>query len=508
MIRTSCRPGIIVHNILLNLYFKCGDMSTARQLFDKMPVRDAVTWNSLISGYCQMGFNGSALDAFRNARNGRIGLDQYSYAGALGVCAGSHDLKHGRIVHGLVVVNGLLNSSFVVNSLMDMYSKCGMIDDVRLVFDRAKEVNEDSWNLLVSAYAKACCPEVAVEILVRMHRSDVRLNNFAICTALKACHASLYYEEIRRVIHGCVVKIGLDLDLFVGSVMVDLYAKGGRLEEAIKIFENIPNPNAVVFSAMIAGFCRLGNEMSREFRTGALKLYHEMLRRRIRPSKYTLKSVLEACNLTNQIEFGRQVHAHVILNGLEIDGFIGRALISLYSNSGLLADSLKCFGVVSQEDVFVWGTMVNAYIHNGHLEKALDLFEEMLSLGLNPDGFTLSSLISGCSDTGLIRIGEEIHAYVIKSGLDSYNVCCNSLIDMYNKTGKIEAAIRVFEQMDCLDGSSWFGMVLGYGVNGYGKEAVELFEEIERRGFTMGESVFLAILTACSHCGLVEEGIR
>ncbi|KAJ4757091.1 Pentatricopeptide repeat-containing protein [Rhynchospora pubera] len=503
------RPRLFAHNLLLHLSCKCRFVSTAHQLFDTMPQRDSITWTPLCSryGYSQVDFNDTSLHASRDEGNAGVLLDRHTYARAIAVCAKSQHLNHGRIIHGLAVVNGLINSPFVVNCLMDMYLKCGMIDDVRLVFDQAKERDKTSWNSLISAYAKVGWPHVAVDVLGWMHRYGVRLTYSALSTVVKACN-SLHCEEISRMIHGCVVKIGLDLDMYVGSALVDLYAKNAGLEEAIEIFKNIPSPNLVAFNALIAGFCRLGNEANNGIKVEALKLYRKMLRRRIQPSKCTYKSVLEACSLTYQIEFGRQVHAHVVVNGLEKDGYIACALISLYSKSGIISGCLKCFDLVSKKNIFVWGRMVNAYIRNGHLKKALELFKEILSLKLHPDSFILSSLVNGCLSMGLILIGKEIHAYMVKSGFDGFTVCCNSLISIYSTVGDIENAIRVFKEIDRIDDSSCCSMILGYGVNGDGREALELFKEMENHGVIMGTTVFLAILTACSHCGLVEEGIR
>ncbi|KAI4981729.1 hypothetical protein ZWY2020_022221 [Hordeum vulgare] len=180
------------------------------------------------------------------------------------------------------------------------------------------------------------------------------------------------------MLHGCVVKVGLDLDMFVGSAMVDIYAKNGGLEEAIKVFDCIPNQNAVVYGAMIAGFARLGND---------------------------------PCP--------------------EDDEFIANALLNLYSKARSVSDSLRCFHMTPRQDVVTWTSIITAFAHDENFEKALGLFLEFLSLGKEPDPFTLLSVMNACA-----------------------------AISMYRNIGDVEASKKTFEQITCLDIFSWSTMIL------------------------------------------------
>ncbi|RRT43664.1 hypothetical protein B296_00056236 [Ensete ventricosum] len=508
MIRASYRPGLFMHNVLVNMYCWCGDPTTARQVLDRMLVRDAATWNILAAGYSRVGYCGRALDVFREARSAGVGLDRFSYAGALSASGDCGDARTGRMVHGMAVVSGLSRRAFVTNSLMDMYSKCGMINEVRLVFDHAEELDEVSWNSLLSAYVSVGWPEVAVNILVWMHRSGVKLNSFALGSILKACSGMRDSDDVRRMMHGCVTKVGLDLDLFVGSAMLDMYAKNGGLEEAIKIFECIPNPSVVVFNAMIAGFSRLGTKSSGKDRFKALSLFREMLRRQIKPSKFTFKSVLEACMSVHAFRCGRQIHAHVIINNLQDDEFIGSALISLYSTSNLTMESLSCFQMTPKQEIFTWTSMISAFTQNEQYEMALSLFKELLGLRRKLDQSIISSVITACSHMGMLRIGEQIHGYATKLGHDMFTDCGNSLINMYTKTGDAGASIRIFQNIGGLDVFSWSAMISSYALHGNAGDALVLFEKMKECRAVPDHVTFLAVLTACSHGGLVDEGFR
>jgi pentatricopeptide repeat protein len=510
MLRAGHRPGLFLRNNLLAVYCRCGDMRGARILFDRMPRRDAVSWNTLIAGYSSSLGSSTrlALSAFRDARGSGIQADRFTYAAVLAACGGAGDGRTGRAAHGLAVASGLAQDAFLTNSIIDMYAKCGMIDEVRLVFDRAEERDEASWNLLLSAYVRMGWPEVAVHVLVWMHRSGIKLDSFALGGILKACSELEGSEDLRRMLHGCVVKVGLDLDMFVGSAMVDMYAKNGGLEEAIKVFDCIPNQNAVVYGAMIAGFARLGNDPCPEVRIEAVRLFSNLLRMRIRPSKFTFKSVLEVCNLTDAVHCGRQIHAHVIFNGFQGDEFIANALINLYSTARSVNDSLRCFHMTPKQGVVTWTSMITAFTHDENFEKALDLFIEFLSIGKEPDQFTLSSVMNACAALSLPATCKQLHCYTVKSGLDQFTVCGDSQITMYRNIGDVKASKKTFEQITCLDTYSWSTMVLSYAVHGHESEALELHQKMKNCGVIIDNIAFLAVLVACSQQGLVDEGFR
>ncbi|CAN6286225.1 unnamed protein product [Urochloa humidicola] len=509
MLRAGCLPGLFLRNNLLAAYARCGDMRHARLVFDGMPRRDAVSWNTLIAGYSSQGSARLALGAFRDARrDGAVAVDRFTYSTVLATCGGARDGRSGRVAHGLAVVSGLARTAFVTNSVIDMYAKCGMIDDVRLVFDRAEERDEVSWNLLLSAYVRMGWPEVAVNVLVWMHRSGVKLDAFALGGILKASSELEDSDYVRTMLHGCVVKVGLDLDVFVGSAMVDMYAKNGGLEEAIKVFDCIPDQNVVIYNTMIAGFARLGNEPCPETRIEAVRLYADLLQRRIRPSKFTFKSLLEVCNLTNAVRCGRQIHAHVILNGFESDEFIGNALINLYAKARLVDDCLRCFHRTPKREIFTWASMITAFVHHEHPDKALYLFRELCYLEKEPDQFTMSSVMNACAALSVPITCEQIHCYAVKSGFDQFTLCGNSQIEMYRCTGDLKAANKTFEKISCLDTFSWSQMILSCAVHGHEREALLLFKKMEDCGVMINEFAFLAVLVACSHQGLVDEGFR
>ncbi|KAK8954529.1 Pentatricopeptide repeat-containing protein [Platanthera zijinensis] len=508
IVRNHFKQNLFLQNNLLNLYCKCGDMNYAQKLFDEMPNRDIVSWNALVYGYFQLGCTDKAIHVFKEARNTQIKLDRFAYAGVLGICSRTGNLSSGKAVHGLLVVGGLRNHVFLTNSLMDMYSKCGQIDEVRCVFDNSDHLDDVSWNSLLSAHVRIGLLFETVKIFASMHLLGWRINRFAVGSLYKCCSCSNEFLEFGRTVHGSVIKVGLNYDVFVGSSMIDMYAKNGILEEAIKVFKAIPNPSVVVFNAMIAGFCRSDVESHSEFAGESLVLYSEMQRARMMPSKFTFSSMLRACNLTDSFELGKQIHAQVYKYNLRYDEFIGSALIDMYSNSGSIEDGLSCFYSMPKQDIVTWTSMISGCVQNDHFEKAMSLFDNLLAYGTKPDEFTLSSVMGACANLASSRSGEQIHSYMSKAGLDRYTICGNSQIFMYARSGDIEAASQTFHEMANHDVVSWSAMISSHAQHGCAKDALSLFGEMENFRVAPNHITFLGILTACSHGGLVDEGFR
>ncbi|PKA57145.1 Pentatricopeptide repeat-containing protein [Apostasia shenzhenica] len=508
IIRSHFKQSLFLQNNLLNMYCKCGNMKHAHKVFDEIPDRDVVSWNVLVMGYFQMGFCRNAFRVFMDARNAQIALDRFTYAGAFSICSRTGDLRVGKALHGLVVVGGFSNHSFLTNSLIDMYSKCGRIDEVRRVFENSDHLDDVSWNTLVSAHARVGLDHETARIFARMHTVGRKINCYSLGSVLKCCGCSFELLEFGRMVHSAVVKVGLDHDVFVGSTMLDMYAKNGKMIEAINVFKAIPDPNVVVFNAMIAGFCRLEDESHDNLIGEALVFYSKMQRRGIMPSMFTLSSILRACNLTDSFVMGKQIHAQVYKCSLQYDEFIGSALIDLYCNSGSIEDGLRCFHHMPKQDIVTWTSMISGSVQNEHFERALSLFYDLLSLGRNPDQFTLSSVMSACANLAMSRSGQLIQSYATKSGFNSFKIYCNSQIFMYARAGDTEAASKTFYEMDNPDVVSWSTMISNHAQHGSAEDALSLFRDMERRRISPNHVTFLSVLTACSHGGLVDEGFR
>ena len=508
MIKTCFKPCLFLLNNLLYMYCKCGETDVAKKLFDRMPKRNVASWNSLISGYIQMGFYHEVMNLFKEARMSDLRLDKFTFSNALSVCGRTLDLRLGRLIHALITVSGLSGPVLLTNSLIHIYCKCGRIDWARLVFESADELDSVSWNSLIAGYVRIGSNDEMLRLLVKMLRHGLNLNSYALGSALKACGSNFSCSiECGKMLHGCAVKLGLDLDVVVGTALLDTYAKIGNLDNATKIFKLMPDPNVVMYNAMIAGFLQM-ETMADEFANEAMYLFFEMQSRGMKPSEFTFSSILKACSTIEAFECGKQIHAQIFKYNLQSDEFIGNALVELYSLSGSIEDGLKCFHSTPKLDVVSWTSLIVGHVQNGQFEGGLTLFHELLFSGRKPDEFTISIMLSACANLAAVKSGEQIHAYAIKTGIGNFTIIQNSQICMYAKCGDIDSANMTFKETKNPDVVSWSVMISSNAQHGCAKEAVDLFELMKGSGIAPNHITFLGVLVACSHGGLVEEGLR
>ncbi|KAJ0025026.1 hypothetical protein Pint_07294 [Pistacia integerrima] len=332
-----------------------------------MPKRNVVSYNLLISAYTQMGFYNEAINLFNEARMEGLKLDKFTYAGAIGVCGQTEDLELGKLVHGIVIVGGLAEQVFVINSLIDMYCKCGEVDQARLLFEKPSELDDVSWNSLISGYVRIGAIEEALGVML----------------------------------HGYSAKLGLGLDVVVGTALLDMYVKTRHLDEAMRIFEFLPNKNVIMYNAMMAGFMH-ADIVSDDSANRAFNLFSEMQWQGIKASKFTFSIILKACKIVEAFEYGKQIHAQIYKRHLS-DEFIGSALVELYSLLGSTEDGMKCFNLIPKLDIVSWTSMISGHARNKQFETALALFHELLSSGEEADEFLLSTMLVACADLAAAR---------------------------------------------------------------------------------------------------------
>ncbi|XP_019426761.1 PREDICTED: pentatricopeptide repeat-containing protein At3g13880-like isoform X1 [Lupinus angustifolius] len=507
IIKLFLQPTLFFHNTLLLMYAKLGDFKSALNLFDEMPQRNLVSYNSFISGYSRFGFYEKALNAFCQARVEGFMLDEYTYAGVLGVCGFICDVKLGKAVHGLVIVTGLNGMVFVINSLIDMYSKCGWIDQARLLFETSTaNVDDVSWNSLIAGYVRLGGYNDVFELVMRMHLSGFMFSTFTLGTVLKAC-CMHNLNCFGKMLHAYMVKHGLDLDVVAGTALLDMYAKTGSLTDAIQIFMCFPYRNDVMYNAMIARFLQM-QTISSEHGQAALHLFCQMRRQGLKSSKFTFSSILKACIAVENFEVGKQIHAQIFKNDLQSNEFIGTSLVDMYSFFGSMEDGLRCFNSTPKLDVVTWTSMIAGYVQNGQLENALSLFHQLLAYGRKPDEFIISSVMSACAEMAAARSGEQIQSYALKSGVVDVTIVQNSQICMYAKSGDLDSAQLTFQETKNPDVVSWSVMICSSAQHGFANEALRLFKLMIASGIEPNHITFLGVLTACSHGGLIEEGLR
>ncbi|KAL9226268.1 hypothetical protein vseg_002100 [Gypsophila vaccaria] len=277
---------------------------------------------------------------------------------------------------------------------------------------------------------------------------------------------------------------------------------------AIRLLELVPSPNTFLLNATIRG-CSL----SRAFKDRALSVYCHYYSRVLRPTpdKHTLASVLKACAYLFDHFGGKMIHGHVFKFGLSGDVYVNNSLVHFYASCGELGCARKVFDEMPLRSVVSWNVMIDGLVRLGEFEAALRMFRAMLEEGFVPDGYTLTSVVSGCAGLGALSSGLWVHAYVLK-GCDrdvggGDVLLSNALVEMYCKCGMVDLGKQVFDGMSKRDVNSWNSMILGLAAHGLYESALEHFDEMTRvEGLRPNSITFVGILSACNHGGMVELG--
>jgi pentatricopeptide repeat protein len=426
-------------------------------------------------------------------------IGHFTLGSVLKVCGNVSFSEQGKQVHAYIIKSGHESNVFMISAILDMYAKCGRMDYSQQLFDEVPEQGEVLWNSLITGYAQNGHGEETLKHFFQMQWAGLKANHFTFGSVLKACSSVANPEHGKRI-HSFIIKTGFESDILVGSAIVDMYAKCGVTEDARTMFYKMPERNVVTWNTIIAGFCQVVDAEE------ALNYFCEMQQTGIKPNHFTVSSVLRACTSIASLDYGRQVHAHIIKNSSDIDEFVGSSLVDMYAKCGAIDDACKWFEKMPKCDIVSWNTMVAGYAQNGLGEEASRLFHKVLTAGIKPDQSTFTSILSVSASIAALDQGKQVHAYTIKVGFEPWVVVGNALVGMYAKCGSIDEACNVFEEMPERDMISWTTLISGYAQHGCGKEALQIFEQMQDKGIKPNDITFVAVLSACSHVGLVDEG--
>ncbi|KAM7530441.1 hypothetical protein LguiB_033851 [Lonicera macranthoides] len=320
------------------------------------------------------------------------------------------------------------------------------------------------------------------------------------CIALLLSCASSTYKL--RQIHAFSIRHGVPLNNpEMGKHLIfTLVSLSGPMSYAHKVFDHISSPNIFTWNTVIRGYAESENPRP------AVDVHKEMILYCVEPDTHTYPFLLKAIAKLLAVREGEKVHSIVLRNGYEGLVFVQNALVHLYAACGHAESAHKLFELMTDRNLVTWNSVINGFAVNGRPNEALTLYREMGLEGVEPDGFTLVSLLTACAEIGGLALGRRAHVYMMKVGLSENLHAANALLDLYAKCGNIREAQKVFDEMEEKTIVSWTSLIGGLAVNGFGTEALELFKELERQGLVPSEITFVGVLYACSHCGMVKEG--
>ncbi|KAL3520866.1 hypothetical protein ACH5RR_019015 [Cinchona calisaya] len=499
-IRSGLIPDVYTNNHLLSMYLKLNQMDYAQKVFDKMPKRNIISWTTLICWFSQMGLSENALNCFRSMVLEGFLPNEHTYVGAISACVNTGAVRIGKEIHGRIYRAEDSLNSFVSNSLVNFYGKCGLLKSARLAFDAILEPNLVAWASLISCYFQCGQNEEGLSLFLRSLRVGIKVNEFTCSSVLGAC-AMLVSLELGMQVHCLGVKCCVLADQFVVTGLVNFYAKCGQLEAARQAFLEADEPHLSAWTALIGGCVQQGK------RRDAIELFHKMLSSGMKPSEKTFASVFGAIDDGMEIQIGEQLHSLIIKLGFDSFTVVCNTILAFYIKRGLVQESLKTFQEMDEHDTVTWNAMITGFVGSGRYEEAIGFIHDMSLEGFEPNLYTYSSLLSICGDLPAIQWGKQTHCRILKPKFDSNVVVGSALIDMYAKCGHMDAARKVFDALPSRNLISWNTMLVGYAQNGFGKEALEIYDMMQINGVKPNDITFIGVLSACGHVGLLQEGL-
>ncbi|KAL6962361.1 hypothetical protein U1Q18_037318 [Sarracenia purpurea var. burkii] len=475
VIKTGFEFNSFCEGSLIDMYAKLNNLIDARRIFDGAEDPDTVSWTAIIAGYFQIGLPEDALNLFEEM----------------------HKLGHFPDQVALVTV-------------MSAYMELGRLEDACQLFSQIPNPNAVAWNVMISGHAKKGYEWESVIFFQNMRKAGVKCTRSTLGSVLSAI-ASLMNLDHGMQVHALSMKQGLNSNVYVGSSLINMYAKCQKMEAAKKVFDPLDEKNVVLWNAMLGGYAQNGCA------TEVMELFFSMTVSGFNPDEFTYTSILSACGCLENVGMGRQLHSCIIKNKLEANLFVGNALVDMYAKSGALDEARQQFDRLRNRDNVSWNAIIVGYVQEEKEEEAFKLFRSMNWDSIAPDEVSLASMLSACANLRAVDQGKQVHCLSVKYGLETSLYSGSSLIDMYAKCGAIGTAYEIFTSMPERSVVSTNALISGYAHNNL-EEAINLFRFMLYEGLKPSEVTFACLLDACSgpsklnlgrqiHCFIRKAGI-
>ncbi|KAK8950960.1 putative pentatricopeptide repeat-containing protein [Platanthera zijinensis] len=490
-LRSKLDEEISVINALLIHYLKVGDIIGAEYIFQKMQIRDLVTWNTLISGYAMNGWFSEAVNLFHNLLKSDIKPDSVTLISILPCCAQLLDFDEGKKIHDYILLSPSLGlETSVGNALVSFYGKCKKLDEAAHCFQGIHKKDLVSWNAMLTALADNEQWEKLIKVLNQMSCSQIQPDSITITTILQAC---TYLGIIKvREAHGYSFRAGLISHPNVLHAILNAYAKCRVINCSLSTLENTAGKITLIDNAMLLGSLKHGslkdaekifdlmqerdlttwNSMlqvytQHDFTERAFELFRVLQTEGTRPDTVSIMSILTACSRVAFVRLVKQCHGHTIRAslgnmGLGFDKHLGVALLDAYSKCGSIKDAGKQFQIIPNKDLIAFSAMIQAYAVHGMAEEALQTFSEMLETCIKPDHVILTSILSACSHAGMVDQGWKYFksikkVYGIEPAMEHYSC----MVDLLSRRGQLKEAYDFIKDMPCEANASIWGSLLG-----------------------------------------------
>ncbi|MCD7452668.1 putative pentatricopeptide repeat-containing protein, mitochondrial [Datura stramonium] len=358
------------------------------------------------------------------------------------------------------------------------------------------------WNTQLRNLSKHGQYYEALILYLQMLQSGATPNAFTFPFVLKSS-ASLSLPITGKQLHCHVFKLGCESEPFVQTALISMYCRCNLTESAQEVFDEIPQRSLTVcYNALISGYVQNCNFLN------GFSLFTEMRQRGVPFNAVTFLGLVPGCTGPQYLWLGMSLHCLNVKCGLENDLTIANCLLTMYVRCASMELTRKLFDHIPEKGLITWNAMISGYAQNGLAAEVLELYHEMELLQVNPDAVTFVGVLSACANLGAQKIGLEVEEKIRSSGMRCNVFLKNALINMYARCGNLVKARIIFDEMPEKNLVSWTAIIGGYGIHGFGNIAVELFDKMIKTGIQPDGTVFVSVLSACSHAGLTKKGVN
>ncbi|CAI8614893.1 unnamed protein product [Vicia faba] len=439
---------LISHFISLANTFPTSALSYSTTVFDRVLNPSTFLWNTLIRMHCQKCLFFDTLSAFIRMKAEAALPDRYTYPSVIKACSGTCKVLVGKSVHGSVLRCGLDGDVFVGTSLIDMYGKCGEIDDARKVFDGLSQRNVVSWTAMVVGYVTVGDVVEAKRMFDEMPSRNVASWNAMIRGFVKVGDLS----SARGVFDSMPEK-----NVVSFTTLIDGYAKAGDMAAARFLFEQAAEKDIVAWSALISGYVQNGQANQ------ALTVFLEMESMNVKPDEFILVALMSAVSKLGHLDLAQWVDSYVGKSSIDLQqDHVIAALVDMNAKCGNMERALKLFQEMPKRDLVSYCSMIQGFSIHGHGEDAVNLFNRMLMEGLIPDEAAFTIVLTACSHSGLVDEGW----YYFNSMEEKYGISPTPdhfacMVDLLSRSGQLRDAYELIKSMHVEPNAGAWGALFG-----------------------------------------------
>ncbi|MCO5573614.1 hypothetical protein L7F22_027386 [Adiantum nelumboides] len=546
--RSGFMSFAILCNSLISLYGKCGAVAEAEHVFAAMLSRNEVSFNAMLSTYNDQDQGEKTLQLYTQMGLEGVSPDEGTFVLTLEACTlllekkelvhenekicRSRALHIGHVLHTEAQLKGCRINSFVTSSLICMYGKCGAIMEAEFVFGAELICSLVLWNAMISSYVTQGQEISALQLYRQMHEEGIAPDQLTFMMAVLACATLIEKEypsferqqikfmslDIGRGLHADAKRRCLTHDAYVGSSLMSLYAKHGSVAEVEHVLDVVTQRDTVLWNVMLSTYSQWG--MGRE----SLQLFAQMLKKNVTSDYQTLVIALKACAGLIGEEFiplaqGMStkemplVIAHVLGEHAQGQGFasnaiVNSALVNLYNKLGAIEEAEFVFHQIPNHTVATWTAMISAYVDHGERLKALHLYQQLQGSCVALNHITLTCILRACIEIGSFESCERLHFDIISIGYDQILSVSATVLYAYGTQSSMPDVQALFDKLLEADMVSWNACIGGHAGSGNCVASLQVLELLKCAGLKPDGTMLTLVLAACSHSGLVAEGLE